>query len=108
MPLLQQLDNFAVTRAEMQLKLGRHELEELLSKSLFLISIGNWDLHHAWWLQNIGIKFDQADVQSVASSLIAGVKALYDAGARKFRVIDVPLLGVRRPTTTIRNIFDTT
>ncbi|CAL4969865.1 unnamed protein product [Urochloa decumbens] len=39
-PLLTQLDYFADTKAQMAPQLGNHQLRKLLSKSLFLISVG--------------------------------------------------------------------
>ncbi|OEL19672.1 GDSL esterase/lipase, partial [Dichanthelium oligosanthes] len=92
-PLLMQLDDFTATRAQMEVKLGSRELKKLLSKSLFLIGIGSWDLFYAWRLQTMGIKYNQADVPYLARSLGASIKALYDAGARKFGVINVPPIG---------------
>lgn len=96
--------DFTATRAQMELQLGRRELKKLLSKSLFLIGIGTCDLFRTSRLQALGIstKFDQsADVQHVARSFAAGIRALHDAGARKFAVLNAPPIGCapagRRP-----------
>ena len=77
----------------MEPKLGRHVLNELLSKSLFLLGFGIKDLFHVWYLQNLRFNDDQSDVQYLLSSYRAGIKALYDAGARKFGIINVPPIG---------------
>lgn len=95
-PLLTQVAAFTATRAQMELQLSSRELKKLLSKSLFLIGMGTCDLFRASLLQALGIstKFDpSADVQYVASSLAAAIRALHDAGARKFAVINAPPIG---------------
>jgi hypothetical protein len=50
---VKQVDNFAATRAAMEQKLGRRELNKLIPKSIFLLSFGTKDLFHVWYLQNL-------------------------------------------------------
>ncbi|WVZ76787.1 hypothetical protein U9M48_024720 [Paspalum notatum var. saurae] len=94
-PLLEQVENFAATTDQIkkQLKLGHKLNEDLISKSVFLLSFGTKDLLHVWLLQNAMFKGNQSSVQYLLSSYGVGIKALYDAGARKFAVINVPPIG---------------
>ena len=92
-PLLEQVDKFVAAKAQMEPKLGGSELKKLLSNSIFLLSFGTTDLFHVWYLQNLMAKNDQTNVQYLLSSYGVGIKALFDAGARKFAVINVPPIG---------------
>ncbi|RLN07448.1 hypothetical protein C2845_PM11G17300 [Panicum miliaceum] len=92
-PLLEQVDKFVATKAQMEPKLGRSELKKVLSNSIFLLSFGTTDRFHVWYLQNLMFKNDQTNVQYLLSSYGVGIKALFEAGARKFAVINVPPIG---------------
>ncbi|KAL6646850.1 hypothetical protein ACP70R_015544 [Stipagrostis hirtigluma subsp. patula] len=93
--LLKQVDYFAATIAKMESKLGRNNLRKLLSKSLFLLSIGTIDLFRIWDLQESGLSDDnhQTDVNHLITSYGTAIEALYSMGARKFAVINAPPVG---------------
>ena len=67
-PLLEQVDKFVATKAQMEPKLGRSELKKLLSNSIFLLSFGTTDLFHVWYLQNLMFKNNQTNVQYLLTS----------------------------------------
>lgn len=82
-PLVKQVDNFAATRAAMEQKLGRRELNKLIPKSIFLLSFGTKDLFHVWYLQNLRAMDKETSVAYLLSSYGAGIEALFHAGVQK-------------------------
>ncbi|CAL5022464.1 unnamed protein product [Urochloa decumbens] len=93
-PLLRQLDYFADTKAQMAPQLGNHQLRKLLSKSLFLISVGSKDIFHisTFTVRPRPIN-NTAYVSKLVTSFGASMETLYNEGARKFAVINIPPIG---------------
>ncbi|KAL6877518.1 hypothetical protein ACP4OV_012733 [Aristida adscensionis] len=94
--LLEQVDYFANTSARMMSQLGEHELRKLISKSLFLVSIGTIDLFRIFSFVSYGRESTEeghADVQNLITSFGVGITALHNMGARKFGIINIPPLG---------------
>ncbi|TVU28459.1 hypothetical protein EJB05_19976 [Eragrostis curvula] len=93
--LTKQIEYFAATRSKMMATSGGKgspSIDELLSKSLFLISDGGNDLF-AFLSQNR----TASEVPSLYADLLSNytrhVGALYSLGARRLGIVDVPPLG---------------
>ncbi|KAJ1261697.1 hypothetical protein BS78_09G050400 [Paspalum vaginatum] len=107
-PLSEQVRLFGETRAQMVARLGACAANELLSTSLFLISIGNNDIAVFAAATTQQVRSD--DVAALYASLIsnytAAITELYGMGARKFGIVNVGLIGctpssrARTPTGT--------
>ncbi|XP_072147453.1 GDSL esterase/lipase At5g55050-like [Setaria viridis] len=92
-PLLTQLDYFADTRAQMVPQLREHQLRKLLFKSLFLVSIGTKDIFHLSMFTKHPKFNAKAYVDKLVTSFGACMEALYNDGAWKFAVINIPPIG---------------
>ncbi|CAN6173644.1 unnamed protein product [Urochloa humidicola] len=101
-PLSKQVRYFGATKAEMVATLGACAANELMSKSLFLISIGSNDIGVFAAAQQQQSNTSAAaqlqhDVAAYYSSLVsnysAAIKDLYGMGARKFGIINAALIG---------------
>ncbi|CAD6249550.1 unnamed protein product [Miscanthus lutarioriparius] len=93
--LTKQIEYFAATKSKMvahSVGQGSSSVDELLSKSLFLISDGGNDMFA--FLQRNGTA---SEVPSLYADLLSNytrhVRALHDLGARRFGIVDVPPLG---------------
>lgn len=92
--MTKQIEYFAATKSKMVAHNGgsSSSVDELLSKSLFLISDGGNDMFA--FLQRNGTA---SEVPSLYADLLSNytrhVRALHGLGARRFGVVDVPPLG---------------
>lgn len=93
--LTKQIEYFAATKSKMVAHgggQGSSSVDELLSKSLFLISDGGNDMFA--FLQRNGTA---SEVPSLYADLLSNytrhVRALHGLGARRFGIVDVPPLG---------------
>ncbi|TVU07093.1 hypothetical protein EJB05_47133, partial [Eragrostis curvula] len=94
--LLEQVDNFANTTVQLMSELGKHELRKLLSKSLFVVSIGTIDLLRTFTFVSYGKESKEdghADVQNLIATYEVAITAMYNMGARKFGIINIPPIG---------------
>ncbi|TVU07095.1 hypothetical protein EJB05_47135, partial [Eragrostis curvula] len=94
--LLEQVDNFANTTVQLMSELGKHELRKLLSKSLFVVSIGTIDLLRIFTFVSYGRESKEdghADVQNLIATYEVAITAMYNMGARKFGIINIPPIG---------------
>ncbi|TVU11170.1 hypothetical protein EJB05_44751 [Eragrostis curvula] len=98
-PLSKQVKYFGATKSHMVAKRGSGAVNHLLSKSVFLISVGSNDLFvFAESSQNkLDAVHESDDVAALYSSLISNYSAtineLYALGARRFAIINVGMLG---------------
>ncbi|RCV11167.1 hypothetical protein SETIT_2G165400v2 [Setaria italica] len=97
-PLSKQVQYFKTTKSQMVAKLGSRAANLLLTKSVFLFSVGSNDLFvFAVAEQNKSAAGQQRDAAALYASLISGysaaVRDLHALGASKFAVINVGLLG---------------
>ncbi|KAE8784898.1 GDSL esterase/lipase [Hordeum vulgare] len=91
-PLMDQVKNFADTIGQMGANRSQQELSKMLSNSLFLIAIGTSDLYLIYNINNNGGSDNKTDVPHLISSYGDSLTALYNLGARKFGIINVPTL----------------
>ncbi|CAL5038767.1 unnamed protein product [Urochloa decumbens] len=99
-PLSKQVQYFNATRTKMVAAMGPHAATTLLSKSVFLIGIGNNDMFASALAERAQNKF-AADQEKDAAALYADLTSnytatmteLYAMGARKFALIGVGLQG---------------
>ncbi|EAY85433.1 hypothetical protein OsI_06815 [Oryza sativa Indica Group] len=95
-PLSKQISYFATTRSQMESKLGRLAMSDLLSRSLFLLAVGTMDLLPDC---NYFLTFppsppdNKTEVQRLVEFYNASVTSLYGMGARRFAVVNVGLVG---------------
>ncbi|CAN6200472.1 unnamed protein product [Urochloa humidicola] len=98
-PLSKQVRYFAATKREMVATLGACAAMELLSESLFLISIGSNDIAVFAAAQqqspqtNTSADAVAAYYSSLVSNYSAAIKGLYGMGARKFVIVNAGLIG---------------
>ncbi|KAL5657810.1 hypothetical protein ACJX0J_030973, partial [Zea mays] len=101
-PLSKQVQYFKSTKAQLVTKLGSRATHLLLSRSVFLFSVGSNDLFvfataQASAHNNKSAADQQRDVATLYASLISNYSAtiteLHTMGARKFAIINVGLLG---------------
>ncbi|WVZ64145.1 hypothetical protein U9M48_013709 [Paspalum notatum var. saurae] len=93
-PLSKQVQYFRSTRSQMVAKLGSRATAVLLSKSVFLFSVGSNDLFVFAAGQQQQPNTDVAALYaSLVSNYTASVRALHAMGARKFALINVGMLG---------------
>lgn len=93
--LTKQIEYFADSKSKMTASgggKGSLAVDELLSKSLFLISDGGNDMF-AFLKQNRTASEVPAFYANLLSNYTRHVQALYKLGARRFGVIDVPPIG---------------
>ncbi|RCV05788.1 hypothetical protein SETIT_1G110700v2 [Setaria italica] len=92
--MTQQIEYFSDLKDQMSTRLSAGRVSALLSKSIFLISAGANDAFD-FFLQNRSP--DSTAIQQFSEAMISTydshVKTLYNLGARKFVVINVPLIG---------------
>uniref|UniRef100_A0A1D1YSR5 GDSL esterase/lipase At1g71691 n=1 Tax=Anthurium amnicola TaxID=1678845 RepID=A0A1D1YSR5_9ARAE len=84
-----QINYFKQVKSFLESKLGAEAAGELISKSVFIFTLGSNDLSAFSLTSNLIDKF----VFNLTSSFSDQLKELYDLGARKFAVINVPRLG---------------
>nr|XP_010905234.1 GDSL esterase/lipase At5g55050 [Elaeis guineensis] len=92
--MTKQIQNFAMIKSNITARIGTKTADYLLSRSIFLISTGGNDIF-AYYSQinspnNTG---EELFVTTLVSKYGDHVKELYTLGARKFGVVDVPLIG---------------
>lgn len=103
-PLSKQVQYFKSTKSQMAAKLGAPSTDLLLSKSVFLFSVGSNDLFvfataqaHQNKSASAAADQQQRDVAALYASLVSNysstITELHGMGARKFAVINVGLLG---------------
>nr|CAB3471474.1 unnamed protein product [Digitaria exilis] len=103
-PLSQQLRYFGATRAEMVATLGASAATELLSSSLFLISIGTNDIGVFVAAQrqpssssptntSAAGEIAAAYLSSLVSNYSAAITELYGMGARRLAIVNVGMIG---------------
>ncbi|CAL5053096.1 unnamed protein product [Urochloa decumbens] len=99
-PLSKQVEYFNATRAKMFAAVGPHAASTLLSKSVFLIGIGNNDMFvsaFAERAQNKSAAEQKKDAAALYADLVSNYTAtmteLYAMGARKFALVGVGLQG---------------
>ncbi|KAG8071790.1 hypothetical protein GUJ93_ZPchr0006g43225 [Zizania palustris] len=93
-PMSMQVEQFATVQRNISAHISKEAADSVLSRSLFLISTGGNDIF-AFFSRNstpTAVEKQQFVVNLVAL-YTNHVKALYDLGARKFAVIDVPPIG---------------
>ncbi|CAD6242470.1 unnamed protein product [Miscanthus lutarioriparius] len=91
--LTKQIEYFAATKSKMVANSGSSSsVDELLSKSLFLISDGGNDMFA--FLQRNGTASEVASLYAdLLSNYTRHVRGLHGLGARRFGIVDVPPLG---------------
>ncbi|CAN6216111.1 unnamed protein product [Urochloa humidicola] len=99
-PLSKQLEYFNATKAKMVAAVGASAVSALLSRSIFLINIGNNDFYvfaAAELARNRSAADQRSDAATLYASLLSNYSAtvteLYSMGARKFAIINVWQLG---------------
>uniref|UniRef100_A0ACD5V9Z6 Uncharacterized protein n=1 Tax=Avena sativa TaxID=4498 RepID=A0ACD5V9Z6_AVESA len=92
--MTKQIEYFSDLRDQMTARLSADGVSVLLSKSVFLISAGANDAFD-FFSQNTSPDSTalQQFCEAVVSTYDSHVKTLYNLGARKFAVIDVPMIG---------------
>ncbi|XP_062217981.1 GDSL esterase/lipase At5g55050-like [Phragmites australis] len=92
--MTKQIEYFSDLKDQISTRLGAGRVSALLSKSIFLISAGGNDAFD-FFTQNRSP--DSTTLQQFSDAVISTydshVKTLYNSGARKFAVINVPLIG---------------
>ncbi|VAI89390.1 unnamed protein product [Triticum turgidum subsp. durum] len=91
-PLTDQIKYFATTIEKMEANRSRQELSKMLSNSLFLISIGTSDLNYMYNIMTRPEPDNKTDIPHLISSYGDSITALYNLGARKFGIINIPTL----------------
>ncbi|KAG8059937.1 hypothetical protein GUJ93_ZPchr0002g22964 [Zizania palustris] len=93
-PMSKQVEQFATVQRNVSAHIGNEAAENVLSRSMFLVSTGGNDVF-AFFSRNSTPTADEK--QQFVANLVAlyanHVKDLYVLGARKFAVIDVPPIG---------------
>ncbi|CAL4966329.1 unnamed protein product [Urochloa decumbens] len=95
-PLSRQVEYFNATRATMLAAMGDDTVDDLLAKSIFLISAGSSDLLQSSVRNSSSSSRSSSLVVSVSdliSNYSATIEDLYDMGARKFAIINLGPLG---------------
>ncbi|ERM96599.1 GDSL esterase/lipase At5g55050 [Amborella trichopoda] len=94
LPLKTQLRHFSAVYKSLTQRLGKVRAEEMLAKSLFVVSVGSNDLFDNF---NPFIPKTSAEQDEFIANLTATykghLKALYGMGARKFGIISAPPIG---------------
>ncbi|KAF7067801.1 hypothetical protein CFC21_073641 [Triticum aestivum] len=90
--VMDQVKNFADTIGQMGANRSPQDLSKMLSNSLFLISTGTTDLYLIYNINNNGGSDSKTDVPHLISSYGDNIMTLYNLGARKFGIINVPTL----------------
>lgn len=92
--MTKQIEYFSDLRNQMTARLSADGASALLSKSIFLISAGSNDAFD-FFSQNTlpDSTAIQQFCEAVVSTYDSHVKTLYNLGARKFAVVDVPMIG---------------
>ncbi|KAF7102535.1 hypothetical protein CFC21_103651 [Triticum aestivum] len=91
-PLTYQVKYFTATMEKMEANHSRQQLRKMLSNSLFLISVGASDLYYIHNIMTRPEPDNTTDVPHLISSYGDIITALYNLGARKFGIINVPTL----------------
>ncbi|TVU10921.1 hypothetical protein EJB05_44476, partial [Eragrostis curvula] len=93
-PLQKQVEYFEASIGRMETNLSKHELNKLVSKSLFLISFGTIDLQFLYRLSKFKSPLgNKLNVPYLISSYGSAITTLYNKGVRKFMIINVPPFG---------------
>ncbi|KAJ6829822.1 GDSL esterase/lipase-like [Iris pallida] len=89
-----QIQYFATIRSNITMQVSTEKATLLISKSIFLISAGGNDIF-AFFTQNKAPNESQVKqfIDTLVSAYTDHLKELYNLGARKFSIIDVPPLG---------------
>ncbi|KAG8071774.1 hypothetical protein GUJ93_ZPchr0006g41973 [Zizania palustris] len=97
-PMGMQVEQFATVQRNISAHISKEAADSVLSRSLFLISTGGNDIFAFFSRKQHTDGSGEAAVQTAgidnpAKARPPNVQALYDLGARKFAVIDVPPIG---------------
>ncbi|KAF8405488.1 hypothetical protein HHK36_010395 [Tetracentron sinense] len=90
-PLGEQIQQFATVRNNLTAVMGPAATESLLSKSVFLISIGSNDIFN--YYSSNGNSNKEEFLIALKSKYEDHLKNLFNLGARKFGIISVPPIG---------------
>ncbi|KAM0949782.1 putative GDSL lipase/esterase, SGNH hydrolase superfamily [Dioscorea sansibarensis] len=92
--MAKQIQYFTTIRSQLTRQLANRQIDELFSKSLFLLSSGGNDIF-AYFSQNIfaNVTEKQHFISSLITKYGDHLKDLYDLGGRKFGIVDVPPIG---------------
>ncbi|KAI3446310.1 hypothetical protein Pfo_002975 [Paulownia fortunei] len=90
-PLSQQISQFSTVRVNLTVLIGPAATEQMLSKSLFFISIGSNDIF-GYFMSKSTMPKDQF-IGLLISAYSDHITNLYRLGARKFGIISVPPVG---------------
>ncbi|KAK8916077.1 GDSL esterase/lipase [Platanthera zijinensis] len=92
--LANQIRNFETVRSNMTAHLSETQANQFLSKSLFIISTGGNDIF-AYFSRNNAPNVTEKEqfIATLSSNYQYHIKKLYNVGARKFGIIDVPPIG---------------
>ncbi|KAI4967837.1 hypothetical protein ZWY2020_013995 [Hordeum vulgare] len=104
-PLTDQIKYFATTMEKMEANRSRQELSKMLSNSLFLISVGASDLYYIYNIMTRSGPDSKNDVPHLISSYGDSITDLYNLGARKFGIINVPTLCTPVVTSTCDDLM---
>jgi phospholipase/lecithinase/hemolysin len=92
--MCKQVEQFYTLRCNISARISKEGADNLLSRSLFLLSTGGNDIFAFFSANSTPTPAQkQLFTANLVSQYINHVKALYDLGARKFAVIDVPPIG---------------
>ncbi|KAK1296623.1 GDSL esterase/lipase [Acorus calamus] len=89
-----QLKHFSTVRSNISARVGEKAADEILSKSIFIVSTGGNDLF-AFFAQFGPVNTTEREkfVATLISNYEDHIKTLYNLGARKFAIIGVPNVG---------------
>ncbi|PKU83750.1 GDSL esterase/lipase At5g55050 [Dendrobium catenatum] len=89
-----QIENFATVRSNMTSHLSEMQADFFLSKSIFIISTGGNDIF-GYFLQNNAPNATEKEkfITTLVSTYKYHLEKLYNLGARKFGMIDIPPIG---------------
>jgi phospholipase/lecithinase/hemolysin len=90
-PMTEQVNSFVTVKSYLTTWMGKSTVDHLLSKTIFLVSIGSNDI-----LDYINMKSTQPEKEFIVSLMTAyeyNIKQLYNLGARKFGMISVLPMG---------------
>jgi phospholipase/lecithinase/hemolysin len=90
-PMSEQVNQFLTVRRKLAGRMGESSTEYMLSKSVFIISIGSNDIIEYFDTNNPMPK--EQFITALMASYESQIKALYKLGARKFGVISVLPMG---------------
>jgi phospholipase/lecithinase/hemolysin len=90
-PLSEQVNQFKIVESYLTSWMGQSSVDYLLSKSIFLMSIGSNDILD-YFISNNTMPEDQY-IDTLMAAYATNIKVLYNMGARKFGIISVLPMG---------------